>query len=138
MKKVDKKVVLGIIIVALLGALGFIYAYIYSRNFVKEIDSRPPQGAYLPNAHTARIEIDFSNGAKRVFEGELGESYPLLIALTSVAEEGNFQFETQKDAIKEIAGVGGSWRIYKNGAYIDAPLNNLTVKGGDRYMLKHE
>lgn len=135
MRKVDKKTVLGLLAIALLGALIFIYSS--AKNLKKDTISTPP-ASVLPNAHTARIEINFSNGTKRIFEGELEESYPLLIALASVAEEGKFQLETQKDAIKEVAGVGGSWRIYKNGTATDAPLKDLTVKGGDRYMLRRE
>ena len=135
MEKINKKQVLGLWVIALLAVLFFIYPTM--KNSGKDTNLLP-LGNTPQEINTARIEIDFNNGSRRVFEGELKESYPLLLALESVAEEGSFQLKTQKDIIKQIAGVGGSWKIYKNGVPTNAPLNDLVVSGGDRYMLRSE
>lgn len=105
--------------------------------FFKEKTPSPIPAASSPNS--AIIEIDFNNGKKRAFEGELGkEVYPLHLALQSVTDEGNFSLSLEGPSIKEIAGVSGPWKIYQNGAVAKGPLESLTITGGDYYVLKKE
>jgi hypothetical protein len=86
----------------------------------------------------AIIELDFNNGKKRMFAGELDTVYPLMAALDSISKEGKFEYKVKDGKIEEIAGVRGKWRIYHNGNLPKSPVEELTIRAGDRYALKLE
>lgn len=90
----------------------------------------------------ARVEMDFGNGLKRAFEGEVSNNpYPLITVLDVISEEGNFKWAARDGKIAGIAGVAnqtGSWKIYKNGSLKEEGLEQLSVTGGDRYVLRFE
>lgn len=124
-----------ILIIALFVILGLA---VYAGNiFFKE--KAPYQTPAVSSPIYAVIEIDFNNGKKRAFEGELGGGvYPLALALQSVAEEGQFAVSIKEGSVEHIAGVNGPWKIYQNGAILQRPPESLTITGGDYYVLKKE
>ena len=76
----------------------------------------------------ARIEIDFGQGERRLFEGELkGDEFLLQEALKSVAQEAKFNYSANRGKIQSIAGVTGTWEIYKNGDLQNLSFNELVT-----------
>ncbi|MBI2121780.1 MAG: hypothetical protein HYT98_01525 [Candidatus Sungbacteria bacterium] len=90
----------------------------------------------------ALVEVDFGNGKKRYFQGDVnGYQYTLSEALNSAANNGKFSLTLRNGDIAELAGIydrGGSWKIYLNGREQNAPADALVVEAGDRYVLKYE
>ena len=116
-----------------------------SNKFYNQIadDSQSVSELKIPQDTKAWIEIDFGLGHKRLFEGVVEkEVYPFSSVLRVVSENHNFTVDIRKGAIKSIDGVGkssGSWKIYnRQGALVSAPLDSLTLKGGDWYTLRYE
>lgn len=125
---------------ASLGALAVIF---YGQKmFLAEIEAPPgtatnTEAPLASVAESAWIELDFGNGAKRLFQGELGSaSYPFLLALQSAADNGRFNIRAQKGKLQEIADTAGAWRVYKNGQILTDPVDDLVISGGDRYSLR--
>lgn len=89
-------------------------------------------------AKKAWVEIDFGE-RKRLFAGEVGKyTYAFDAALRSAAKEGNFTIKSRAGKITAIAGVAGSWKIYKNGRETEELPDKLTVTAGDSYALRLE
>ena len=89
--------------------------------------------------HLAWIEVDFGEGKRRLFEGEVGgETYALLPALLSVAESGEFRIKVSGGRITEIAGVPATWAVYRNEKTIGTNINLLILQAGDRYAIRRE
>lgn len=120
-------------------ALGLIF---YSNNaFYQEFLSttatyaKPIQRVKIKQA---RIEIDFGE-RKRFFEGKVGKyTYAFDAALRSVAQEGNFTIKSRAGKITAVAGITGSWKIYKNGEEMEGPPDKLSISAGDNYVLRRE
>jgi hypothetical protein len=97
-----------------------------------------------PKQEWAYLEIQFDDGSARRFAVEIGsEPYPFSVALASAAEIGRFEFGTDKKGhLSRLAGVanvrGTSWRVYRNSALVEAPLDELVISAGDRYLLRFE
>lgn len=90
-------------------------------------------------AEFAWVEIDLGGDQKRVFKGKLnGNSYSLSDALKHLSAGGKISFKEKNNRLYEAAGVSGVWVIYKNGARTDAPLSDLAITGGDRYVFRLE
>lgn len=131
----------GILVVVVLVALGIMWYA--ERGFYRDsgfqtspIRSKPPTGY-------ARIEVDFGNGSRRLFEGEVdGTSYPLHAVLGSAAEEGGFTVTFSDGSVQEIAGVGngaGKWLVYRNGRKLGrASVDQIMIGDGDHYTLRYE
>lgn len=90
----------------------------------------------------ARIEVDFGNGKKRYFQGDVnGYQYTFSEVLNSAANNGNFSLTLRNGDIVELAGIydsSGSWRVYLNGEEQKKPMNALMVEAGDKYVLRYE
>lgn len=120
-------------------ALGLIF---YSNNaFYQEfLSTTATYTSPVPRvkAKKAWVEIDFGE-RRRLFEGEVGKyAYTFDAALRSAAKEGNFTVKTRAGKITAVAGVAGSWKIYKNGRETEELPNKLTVTAGDSYALRLE
>jgi len=113
------------------------------RNFKKDIASS------LDPIYTARmsprfgfIEIDFGDGSRRRFQGDLDNMpYPLRDTLLLIAKEGGLRLDIENGKIKEIGGVGGSggeWRVYQKGSPRERNLEELNITGGEEYLLRYE
>lgn len=92
----------------------------------------------------AWIEIDFGNGKKRLFEGDVSQrSYTLDIALYAAGQAGLFDFTVEQGKIAALADIPNTrqkkWIIYRNGkpASEDA-LENLIIAEGDQYAFRYE
>lgn len=83
------------------------------------------------------VEIDFGN-RMRIFEGTSVATSTLNRALEALADTGRLAVSAKNDKIISIAGVRGTWKIYKNGVPAKGPLSSLTIAPGDRYSLRLE
>lgn len=124
---------------AYVAALGLIYYYNYS--FEKELASYAREFNIKGSAEISnkppKIEFDFRNGTKRVFEGEnVVRPVPLQIALISLAQEAGISLQIKSGQIAQVAGVSGNWRVYRNSRKVTAPLDKITIKNGDHYLIK--
>lgn len=91
-----------------------------------------------PENNKMRVEIDFGENRRRIFEGVSNESSKFDRALKSIASTGRIAFTAGNEKIFSIAGARGSWKIYKNGALTKNPLSSLIIGPGDRYILRLE
>lgn len=93
-------------------------------------------------AEHAFVELDFGNGQRRAFRGEVdGATYGLKDSLELISKVADFTFREKNGRIENLAGVGnapGSWKIYKNGEPHNQPLPQLTITKGDKYVLRFE
>ena len=93
----------------------------------------------VPKKEAALIELDFGGGKRRMFRGAVDkEVYPLEVALSSAAQNGNFSFQVKDEALIEIAGIRGGWSIYRNGEEVHAAWDKLSITGGDKYTFRYE
>lgn len=103
----------------------------------------------LPQAQAPQIigkavlTIDFGNGEKRAFEGNIIENEILVGVLTQASKAGNFSYKLdQKNnlaAIEEFIADGKkSWHWYLNGKKINKPLSEIIIKDGDDILIKYE
>lgn len=132
-------VILGM--VAVLALLVIFYSLnSFNADFLKNSESI--NALVIPKHERALIEINFGNGKKRVFAGDVkNEVYPLETALKSAAENGKFTFQIKNGFIRRLAERGdsrNSWAIYKNDEKVAAHIGELTIARGDRYIFKLE
>ena len=90
----------------------------------------------------ALLEVDFGNGKKRYFQGDVnGYQYTLSDVLDSAANNGKFSLTLRNGDIAELAGIydsGGSWKIYLNDREQNTSADALVVEAGDKYVLRYE
>ncbi len=91
----------------------------------------------------AALTIDFSDGNKRNFEGEIIEGETLFDALNMASKAGNFSY--QLDEKNNLAVIDSftrnknkSWRWYLNDKKIDKPLGEIILKSGDEILLQYK
>ena len=91
----------------------------------------------------AALAIDFSNGNKRNFEGEIVEGETLLNALGQASKAGNFSYKL--DEKNNLAAIDSfardknkSWHWYLNDKKIDKSLGEIILKSGDKILIKYE
>lgn len=118
-----------------------------NNNFYQEfmISSKSLNNYTIPKStrvNHALIELDFGNGKKRAFKGEVGNAtYDLKSSLELIAQEAKFTFKEKNGRVEKLADVSnasGVWKIYRNGEVVTLPLQKLTVAGGDKYVLRFE
>lgn len=137
-KKIEVPVRISVVIVAFLAvaALGMIlYA---NRTFLEEHDRIVKELSTLeiPKSKYAFIEIDFGNGKKRRFEGNLHNAvYEFPIVFKTVAEVGKFSYRLHDGGVEHINGINGPWKVYRNGVLATAPPHKLMIQAGDNYTL---
>lgn len=90
----------------------------------------------------AVLTIDFGNGTKRAFEGDVVENETLLDALTLTSKAGNFRYELDKKmnlaAIETFTATNGKkWQLRINDKKIDKPLSEVILKDGDNILIKY-
>lgn len=99
---------------------------------------RPPQ-----IIGSANLTIDFGNGVKRVFSGDIVINENLLDVLTQSSVAGGFSYKLNKNgdlvSINTlISGRKKSWRWYLNGEKVDKKPSKITVKPNDNILIKYE
>lgn len=100
-------------------------------------DAQKIQEIVMPERNRVWIELDFSNGSKRLFEGDLREgSYPLTAALQTAAEAGNFSYKIEKGRIISLAKRNGNWEIYHNDNLTKNAIEKITINKGDTYSFR--
>ena len=89
------------------------------------------------------LTIDFSNGQKRFFEGDIVNNETLVDVLIQASRAGNFSYKL--DGKNNLAAVEKfivngkkSWHWYLNGKKIDKQLNEIIIKAEDRILIKYE
>ncbi len=92
---------------------------------------------------TAVLTIDFGDGNKRSFEGEIVEGETSLDALAQAAKAGNFSYKMNGNneliAIENVAQKKNKfWRWYLDDKKIDRPLNDIVLKSGDKMLTRYE
>ncbi|MCX6813818.1 MAG: DUF4430 domain-containing protein [Candidatus Azambacteria bacterium] len=90
----------------------------------------------------AELTVDFGNGQKRVFEGEIIDGETLLDALNQASKAGNFSYKLDEKnnlAVIEdfIRNNNKSWHWYLNDKKIDKSLNEIILKSGDKILIKY-
>lgn len=97
----------------------------------------------FPESAVVRIELDFGNGTRRLFEGVVftqESPYSLEAALREIARISDIRVQTKNSYIESINGIGGKnlWNVYRNGERTDMPLRRVILAGGERYLIKLE
>ena len=135
------------LIVGLTVLIALAVLFYANNNFYQEfiINSKLLSSYTIPkNAKVkhALIELDFGNGKKRAFRGEVDDTiYDLKSSLEIIAKEAKFTFREKNGRIEKLADIGnasGVWKIYQNGQVVNQSLQELTVTGGDKYVLRFE
>lgn len=130
----------AIVGVAALGTLAGVY--ILSGYLEKESAIAPGQSvSQKKNADGARVVIDFGNGKKRAFRGEVVRGMTVYDALVASREVGGFSLSFKGDAIDEIGGIKNNshiWRSYMNGKPITGLPQFEEVKPGDEIVFRFE
>lgn len=90
-----------------------------------------------------RVVIDFGNGKKRSFEGEVKVGMTVLSALRAAEGAGNFRTLTNgRGGIIDIAGVKNNshrrWRVWLNGVSLAQLPGETAISAGDRILFKYE
>ena len=89
------------------------------------------------------LTIDFGNGEKRAFEGDVVENETLLDALILTSKAGNFRYNL--DERSNLAAIESfvknskkSWYWYLNGKKNSKSLNEIFLKADDNILIKYE
>jgi len=90
----------------------------------------------------ARLLIDYGNGKKRAFEGEVVEGLNLKFLLEILAQDKKISYKlrkTQKGLILEsLEGIKNNskqWRCYLNGNLVEKDLEKVFIEPGDEVRL---
>jgi len=100
----------------------------------------------------AELTIDFGNGKKRVFEGDIVERETLVGVLIQASKAGNFSYKLDGGdnlAIVSLwdisqgeknftAKAGKSWHWYLNDKKLNKSLNEIILKNGDKILIRYE
>ena len=122
-----------ILIIAALLLVSLIGGLVFSRSGEKK------------QAIVGKVEliIDFGNGSKRAFEGEIVDNEALVDALNQASKVGNFSYEIDARnnifAINDVAGGGDkAWRVYLNDKKMDGLTSGVALKSNDKILVKYE
>ena len=80
----------------------------------------------------AELIIDFGDGNKRAFEGEIVENETLIDALNQASKAGNFSSE------EIILNKNNSWHWYLNNKKIESLAGGVILKSNDKILVKYE
>jgi len=91
----------------------------------------------------AELIIDFGDGNKRAFEGEIVENETIVDALNQSSKIGNFSYKIdEKNNLSAINNFTGdkdkAWRWYLNDKKIDDLTNRVVLKSNDKILVKYE
>ncbi len=115
-----KEEIILIIVAFLLAALVSGFIFLYSGQEKQNIIGK------------AELIIDFGNGNKRAFEGEIIENETLINALNQASKAGNFSSE------EIILNKNKSWHWYLNEKKIDSLAGGIILKSNDKILVKYE
>lgn len=98
----------------------------------------------LPNTiGEAFLTIDFGNGEKRVFSGEIVENENLLNVLNQAAKAGDLHYEL--DGENNIATIETftinktkTWQWSINGKKVEKPFYEIIVRPNDEILIKYD
>lgn len=132
-----------ILLVVFFGTAGAIF--VLNDNFYNEFrlysDITPIKSIEHPRV--VRVTIDFGNGKKRAFEGEVVTAMSAAEALREAQKIGSFSLKIMLNG--DIAELGGfisgptkRWRWYLNNSAESRPILDVTIGGGDKILLKYE
>jgi len=79
----------------------------------------------------ASLTIDFSNGKKRIFEGEIVKGETLIDALNQASKAGGFSVETFTANEEKL------WRWYLNNNPVNKPPYEITLNPNDEILIKY-
>ena len=90
-----------------------------------------------------KLAIDFGNGKKRTFEGEVLRGMTVLSALRAAESAGNFRVLTSdRGVVVDIAGIRQNshrrWRILLNNLPLSELPGETAIGAGDRILFKYE
>ena len=98
----------------------------------------------------AVLKIDFGNGTKRAFEGEIIENETLVGVLIQASRAGNFSYKLDEMAsitsLEDTSGVkknfisdkNKSWQWYLNDKKINKLPGEIIVGVGDNILIRYE
>lgn len=144
MRRAKKKNIVNwtIFLAAFFLALGFIFFEndLFYRDFAEYFSSFAPPA---PEVSPTRVTIDFGNGKRRAFEGEVERGTTAVLALRASEAAGGFHAVTDDHGrIVSIAGVknddGRKWRAYRNNAFVGDIPGNVEIGPGDRITFRYE
>lgn len=126
----------AILLLVLLGSVSYLFP---SGSFKQKAASRQelePIGRVIAT-------IDFGNGAKRAFEGEIVKNESLMDVLILITRAGDLRYrldgESNIAAIDNfVASDGKTWQWYVNEKPATAPTYETILKPGDRILVKYE
>ncbi|MBI2055750.1 MAG: hypothetical protein HYT42_02570 [Candidatus Sungbacteria bacterium] len=138
-------IIFVVIVLAFLIAAALIFSWNSSFNsdFQNYFSSPFSPGESSPDVR-GRLVIDFGNGRKRAFEGEVRLGMTVLLALRAAEKAGNFKTVLdERGRIVDIAGVKNNsekrWRTDLNGLPVNnGSLNKTAVSAGDKIIFRYE
>lgn len=127
-----------IVALASFAVLGIVF--VLGNSLQKEI-SAPVPGTVFKREGGARLVVDFGNGKKRAFRGEVVSGMTVYDALAAAREAGGLTVAFRGDAVEEIGGVKNNsheWRYYVNGKPAASVPQFEEVKPGDEVVFRFE
>jgi len=108
--------IIALLLAALIGGLVFLYPDEERQNIIGE----------------AELIIDFGDGNRRAFEGEIVENETPVDALNQASKAGNFSSE------EIILNKDKSWHWYLNDKKLGGLTDGVVLKSNDKILVKYE
>jgi len=127
----DKKEIIlittALLLLILIGGLAFLYSGEEKQNIIGK----------------AELTIDFGNGNKRAFEGDIVENETPADALSQASKVGGFSYKIDEKsnlyAINNFAdGKDKTWNLYLNDKKINGLVGGVVLKSNDKILVKYE
>ena len=117
----------ALLLAALVGGLAFLYSGEEKQNIIGK----------------AELMIDFGDGNKRAFEGEIVENETPVDALNQASKIGNFSYKIdEKNNLSAINNFTGdkdkTWQWYLNDKKMDSLIDGVVLKSNDKILVKYE
>lgn len=138
--KQNKNLLLTAVAVLLLILSG---AIVWSAGFKNKNNPNIPQVLLPKIIGKANLTVDFGDGSKRTFEGDIIGNEILSDVLSQAAQAGNFSYKLdEKNNLvsigKSINNGKRSWHWYINGKKINEQSNKTIVKTDDKILIRYE
>lgn len=91
----------------------------------------------------ASLTVDFGNGEKRVFRGEIVENENLFNVLNQAAKAGNLNYKLdERNNVAAIESFAANktkiWQWSVNGKKVEKPFYEIIVSPNDEILIKYE